>query len=219
MRARGPMDAIVTKIVLAAGKLSAHVDGTVDATHEARDVRVDARAPPMQPMPGIGWQAVAIDATAKGPFTAPNAAGTVNILGIEAPGTKVAAIAAKVSGNAGHVALDATVTGLSIPGPRPDLFAAAPVRIEATAELQPAAKPITLHLSHPLLDVQGHGTVGPWSVESPALIRYGQLTSDEFFVTATAAREGVIIRNPSSTDPLVMLKHFGPGNPELKLPC
>ncbi len=67
--------------------------------------------------------------------------------------------------------------------------------------------------------VQGHGTVGPWSVESPALIRYGQLTSDEFFVTATTAREGVTIRNPSATDPLVMLKHFGPGNPELKLPC
>lgn len=65
--------------------------------------------------------------------------------------------------------------------------------------------------------VQGHGTVGAWPVETPALIRHGQLTSDEFFVTEEAALEGVVISNPSATDPLVMLKHFGPENPELGL--
>jgi len=64
--------------------------------------------------------------------------------------------------------------------------------------------------------VQGHGTVGPWPVDTPTLIRYGQLTSDEFFVTETAARDGIVIHNPSPTDPLVMLKHFGPGNPDLE---
>jgi hypothetical protein len=30
-----------------------------------------------------------------------------------------------------------------------------------------------------------------------------------------AAREGVEIVNESSTEPLVMLKHFGPGHPQL----
>lgn len=63
--------------------------------------------------------------------------------------------------------------------------------------------------------VQGHGTMGPWDIDSPALIRFGQLTMDEFFVTEEAARNGVRISNPSKTDPLVMLKHFGPGNPDL----
>ncbi|MGO9310790.1 MAG: hypothetical protein ACLQDL_17415 [Spirochaetia bacterium] len=63
--------------------------------------------------------------------------------------------------------------------------------------------------------LQGHGQVGPWDVESPALIRFGQLTMDEFFVTEDAARRGVLVTNPSKTDPLVMLKHFGPGNPDL----
>jgi hypothetical protein len=43
------------------------------------------------------------------------------------------------------------------------------------------------------------------------------LTDDEFFVTEIAAHEGVVIRNESSSQPLVMLKHFGPGNPDLKL--
>jgi hypothetical protein len=64
--------------------------------------------------------------------------------------------------------------------------------------------------------LQGHGTMGTYDIESPALIRYGQLTNDEFFVTESAAKDGVTITNPSSCDPIVMLKHFGPGNPVLK---
>jgi hypothetical protein len=67
-----------------------------------------------------------------------------------------------------------------------------------------------------LLALQGHGTLGGWSIESPALIRFGQLTSDEFFVSYPAASAGVRITNPSRCDPLVILKHFGP-NPEAPL--
>lgn len=63
--------------------------------------------------------------------------------------------------------------------------------------------------------LQGHGTMGIWDIETPAIIRYGQLTYDEFFVSEDAAREGVCISNPSRSDPIVMLKHFGPGNPDL----
>lgn len=58
---------------------------------------------------------------------------------------------------------------------------------------------------------QGHGAMGVWNVETPALIRFGQHTYDEFFVSEAAARQGVTIHNPSREDPIVMLKHFGPG--------
>lgn len=68
-----------------------------------------------------------------------------------------------------------------------------------------------------MIMMQGHGTMGVWDIETPALIRYGQLTFDEFFVTERAAMEGVKIINASATDPIVMLKHFGPRNPELAL--
>jgi len=61
--------------------------------------------------------------------------------------------------------------------------------------------------------MQGHGKLGAWLVETPALIRYGQLTHDEFFVSAAAALAGVTVSNASQTDPLVMLKHSGPDNP------
>lgn len=59
--------------------------------------------------------------------------------------------------------------------------------------------------------VQGHGQLGVWETDTPTLIRFGQLTSDEYFVSEQAAREGVRIHNPSATDPMVMLKLFGPG--------
>ncbi len=68
-----------------------------------------------------------------------------------------------------------------------------------------------------LIMMQGHGKMGVWNIETPSLIRYGQLTNDEFFVTEKAAQEGVQITNYSSTDPIVMLKHFGPENPDLTL--
>ena len=69
-----------------------------------------------------------------------------------------------------------------------------------------------------LILLQGHGVLGVWQVESPAMIRFGQLTSDEFFVTEEAAKRGVRIVNPSATDPIVLLRHYGPGNPDLTKP-
>ena len=50
---------------------------------------------------------------------------------------------------------------------------------------------------------------------SLTLIRFGQLTYDEFFVSEAAGQDGVTITNPSKADPIVMLKHFGPETPEL----
>jgi hypothetical protein len=66
-----------------------------------------------------------------------------------------------------------------------------------------------------IIMMQGHGKMGIWDIETPALIRYGQLTNDEFFISEEAGKAGVKITNHSSTDPIVMLKHFGPGNPDL----
>ncbi|MFW5744787.1 MAG: hypothetical protein ACOC2D_16045, partial [Spirochaetota bacterium] len=68
-----------------------------------------------------------------------------------------------------------------------------------------------------MIMMQGHGTMGAWPIETPTMIRYGQLTHDEYFVSEEAAKSGVTITNASKSDPIVMLKHYGPGNPDLKL--
>jgi len=76
---------------------------------------------------------------------------------------------------------------------------------------------VTDSAAYGMIMMQGHGTMGSWDIEAPTMIRYGQLTQDEYFVSEQAAREGVRITNPSASDPIVMLKHFGPGNPDLDL--
>lgn len=63
--------------------------------------------------------------------------------------------------------------------------------------------------------VQGHGTFGTFDAAAATVLRYGQPSQDEFFVSARAARAGVTVTNHSATDDLVVLKHFGPGNVEL----
>ena len=73
---------------------------------------------------------------------------------------------------------------------------------------------ITDRAAYGIIVTQGYGTFGAHNVCTPSMIRYGQTTEDEFFVSAAAAGAGVTIENLSSSDPLVILKHFGPGNPD-----
>ncbi len=58
--------------------------------------------------------------------------------------------------------------------------------------------------------IQGHGSLGSVPINSPSMIRFGQMTEDEVFVTADAARAGIVVTNNSASEELVMLKHFGP---------
>lgn len=62
--------------------------------------------------------------------------------------------------------------------------------------------------------LQGYGTLGVYQAEAASILRYGQLSADEYFVSQSAASQGVKISNHSLCEPLVMLKHFGPNNYE-----
>jgi hypothetical protein len=60
------------------------------------------------------------------------------------------------------------------------------------------------------ISVQGEGRIGKLRLQTPAMIRFGQMTEDEVFVSAKAAKEGVVVENTGS-EPLVGLRYFGPG--------
>jgi len=45
------------------------------------------------------------------------------------------------------------------------------------------------------------------------MLRFGQASNDEYFVSEAAAKEGVVISNHSHFQPMVILKHFGPNHP------
>jgi hypothetical protein len=66
------------------------------------------------------------------------------------------------------------------------------------------------------ITVQGKGRMGKLNLQTPAMIRFGQETEDEVFITHEAATRGVEIENTGS-EPLVGLRYFGPDVHE-KLP-
>jgi len=66
-----------------------------------------------------------------------------------------------------------------------------------------------------LICVQGLGKVNGQPLNSPKLIRFHELTEDEYFCTEDGAGAGVTFENTSETEPLVVLRYFGPeANPE-----
>ena len=59
------------------------------------------------------------------------------------------------------------------------------------------------------ITTQGKGRIGSLALQTPALIRFGQQTEDEVFISHEAASAGVEIENTGS-EPLVGLRYFGP---------
>jgi hypothetical protein len=66
-----------------------------------------------------------------------------------------------------------------------------------------------------LICVQGSGSINGLPINSPKMIRFTELTEDEYFCTEDGARAGVKFANTSETEPLVCLRYFGPdANPD-----
>jgi hypothetical protein len=93
-----------------------------------------------------------------------------------------------------------------------ELFSAKELTIDAGASAtlkDPGAYGLTA--------MQGTGTIGGQELQTPAMIRFTELTSDEYFVTYDAATAGVKVTN-TGTEPLVTLRYFGPSVHGAKLP-
>ena len=63
------------------------------------------------------------------------------------------------------------------------------------------------------LVVQGHGTFGVFECEAPGVLRFGEISGDEFFVSEDAAKKGIVVENTSNYEPLIILQNFANNNP------
>ena len=63
------------------------------------------------------------------------------------------------------------------------------------------------------LVVQGHGKFGVYECEAPGVLRFEDVSGDEFFVAESAAKKGVTVENTSSYEPLIILQNFANNNP------
>jgi hypothetical protein len=71
-------------------------------------------------------------------------------------------------------------------------------------------------VAYGLICVQGHGKIGDVELSSPNMIRFGELTHDEYFVSEEASKNGVRFTNSSLSQPLVVLRHYA-DHPDLPL--
>lgn len=157
----GPRDAEAVHLALSAGPLSAQAGGMIDLVGRKAALDVTANAPAMAPAPGLSWRSVAIAAHVAGPWTRPEARGTVAIVALKAGGAAIGALDATVAGDQGRVSLDATATGLVVPGPKPDLLAGSPLHLAATVLLDTKERPVSFTLDHALVAATGVVDLGP----------------------------------------------------------
>lgn len=72
---------------------------------------------------------------------------------------------------------------------------------------------LTDNAAYGCIMIQGHGKFGNFEAEAVNMMRVGDMTKDEYFVSKKRAKKGVVIINRSLTEPMVILQHFGPDNP------
>lgn len=65
------------------------------------------------------------------------------------------------------------------------------------------------------LVVQGHGTFASFECAAPELLRFEDISGDEYFVSEDSAKKGITIANTGSYEPLVILQHFANNNKEV----
>lgn len=151
----GPLDAIVTRLTVRAGDLRAIVGGTVDVPGATGTLTINAGAPAMQPRPDLSWQGVTVLAQVRGSLTQPKVQATLSAQGLAAGAALIRQVDATVTGDAGALTLDGALTGVRLPGAAPDVLAAAPVQVTATAQLDAPRRPVRFSLRHKLFTIAG----------------------------------------------------------------
>jgi translocation and assembly module TamB len=156
----GPRNAEQLGLTMKAGALTGNGKGTIDLQGQSADLDLAIAAPAMAPRPDLHWQSASLDLHVHGPFTGPDATGKLAIADLVASGGSVGRIAADLQGNRGKVDVNGVVENVRVPGPLPDLLAAAPIAFQAEAILDQPALPLTFTVTHPLIGVTGAAQLG-----------------------------------------------------------
>ncbi len=156
----GPRSEERADLTATAGALRAEAHGTVDLVGRSAALDVNASAPAMAPRADVSWGGVSLQAHVHGPFTTPDVAAHAVLTGLHGGGATIDSLTADVTGNRGLVDAHTVLSGVRLPPPKPDLFAAGPLDLTVHAELDKPSLPIRFALRHPLLTADGTAQVG-----------------------------------------------------------
>ena len=155
----GPRNAEHLRLVIDAGDMRVRAQGSVNLETYAADMEYSLEAPAMRPSPGVGWQRLALHGRWHGTVETPDADGRLEIEGLRlAGGIGIASLSADLKASGGNAAAQALVNGLEIPGPKPMLLAADPMKLDASVRLNEPARPISLSVTHRLLSLRAEAT-------------------------------------------------------------
>jgi translocation and assembly module TamB len=156
----GPRNAEQLGLAVKAGALTGNGKGTIDIKGESVDLDLTVAAPAMAPRPDLHWQSANLDLHVHGPVTGPDATGTLAIADLAASGASIGSIATDLKGNRGKIDVNGVIDHVHIPGPQPDLLAAAPIAVQAEATLDQPTRPLTFTVTNPLIGVTGAAQLG-----------------------------------------------------------
>ena len=140
---------------LRAGALDASGHGAIDLAARQADIDFTASAPAMRPRPDLGWASLAMTARMRGAFDRPVIDVKLSLADVTANGFSAHHVEADLQGGGGSLAFTAIADNIIIPGANPTLFASAPVKITASAQLDTKSRHVVFALDHPLLHVEG----------------------------------------------------------------
>jgi translocation and assembly module TamB len=147
-------------LALDAGSLSARASGQLDLVNRTAKLDVSARAPQMEPRPGMSWSGMVFEGHVLGPFSKPEITGHLAINDLRAQGMSAASLTGDVSGHAGALVVNATATRVVLPGPQPTFLASAPIQLQVQARLDGKAPVATFVIRHPMLSLKGDTALG-----------------------------------------------------------
>jgi translocation and assembly module TamB len=142
---RGPRTAERIDLVVDAGELHARAAGLVDLRARAANLDLSLRAAALAPRSDLGWQRIDLEGHVQGSLTAPTVALHALAVNLRLPGGFAVANAdATVHGSAGTVALQSTLSGLTLPGAAANLLRADPIELAASLRLDAPDRPLQL---------------------------------------------------------------------------
>ena len=153
----GPRSAERLELSIDAGTLHGSARGNINVNDLSGDLNFDFQAAAMSPRPDLSWDGVAVQGRWHGNLKTPTADGHVDVTKLQLPGgIQLAALRADATAGGGRAALKALVEGLQIPGPQPRLFAASPLNVDATIQLNDPARPLDISATHRLFSLSAH---------------------------------------------------------------
>jgi translocation and assembly module TamB len=151
----GPRSAERLELSIAAGTLRGRAEGSIDFDDLSADLDFAFDSPALAPRADLAWERASVHGRSHGSLKAPHADGHIDIDRLRLPGgAQLAAFNGDVKADSGSAALHAVITGLRIPGPRPQLLEDSPITVDAAMRLDAATRPLDLRASHRLFSLQ-----------------------------------------------------------------